>query len=163
MEEPASGGADGAIVCVTTCLLCEENNGLLPYPCRHRLCAECVLKMQAHNRFACPYCQSMQSDAIPSPSYKLLKLLVGVSDDAVRVQLMEAIRSVARREQGALAQMNAAISAAIPFMVDFPSKHIGDDLCHLATTRIVDGLLTVEKAKESMRGEVRGPRQIEEQ
>ena len=132
----------------STCMLCEEDKGVAPYPCDHVLCEGCVQRCQAERMYRCPFCRADQQMAVPSLEYKLLKLLVGVHDIEARENLQEAARMVARSESGATEALQKATAAALPHMVDFHARHFEADACLQLIAMLLNGELTVEGAQK---------------
>merc|ERR1712185_60269 len=62
--------------------------------------------------YRCPFCRATQTLAVPSLEYKLLKLLVGVSEPELRDALLDAARAVARSEAGSTAALQKATADA---------------------------------------------------
>ena len=130
-----------------TCMLCEEEKGITPYPCDHKLCEGCVQRCQAERMYRCLFCRAEQQMAVPSLEYKLLKLLVGVHDLEARENLQEAARMVSRSEAGATEALQKATAAALPHMVDFHARHFEADACLQLIAMLLNGELTVEGAQ----------------
>ena len=132
----------------STCLLCEEQAGGLPYPCQHRLCEACLLRCQGERMYSCPFCRVKQKTAVPSLEYKLLKLLLGVEDEESRELLKVSLQAVVRCEEGATIHLDAAIAKSVPFMRDFPSKHFEAPDCLRMIQSIVSGCMTTAAARQ---------------
>lgn len=111
------------------------------------MCEDCLLKCQAQQMYKCPYCRVKQQTAAPSNEYKLLKLLIGVKDPAAHAALVSAMRSVARREEGAMGRLDAALGMAVPHMEDFHSQHYESQVCVNMIEGILGGQMTIAAAR----------------
>jgi len=124
----------------TICNICferEEAPGRSPYHCRHNVCTACLLKMQQHRQYACPFCREPQKSALPSIEFKLLKLLVGV-DVSTRLELISAIRAVQRGDDNAALLLDKKCGDAIQRFTDFGSQHVEAEPCLRLIVRICD-------------------------
>ena len=140
-----------------TCLLCEDRIGSFPYPCSHRICEECLLKMQAERMYFCPYCRTKQATAAPSLEYKLLKLLVGVSDEVQREDLKDSLRAVMRGEERATERLNISVAGCAASMQDFPSKHYEAPDCLRMVQAILAGVMPLNAARDMLQGQSTPP------
>ena len=84
---------------------------------------------------------------MPSPEYKLLKLLLGVKHPETLATLKDALRAVMRNEEGAVRRLNEEVTVtAVQHMEDFRSQHLEAPVCLRLIDAILKGVMTTEEA-----------------